>query len=49
MGRARPMIGRSAGMVMLSVLVRDLDAEFRRLGYKDSTMVCRASAKSVIA
>ena len=32
------MIGRSAGMVMLSVLVRDLDAEFRRLGYKDSTM-----------
>src|SRR5258708_5430176 len=38
MGRARSMIGRSAGMVMLSVLVRDLDAEFRRLGYKDSTM-----------
>jgi len=32
------MIGRSAVMATLSALVRDLDAELRRLGYKDSTM-----------
>src|ERR1700728_2617956 len=30
---------RSAVMSALSALVRDLDAELRRLGYKDATMV----------
>src|SRR5258708_12482008 len=30
---------RSAAMATLSALVRGLDAELRRLGYKDATMV----------